>query len=53
MDKREKERIELPTSVLIFLLEGLDRLDRRSIEAIYLRSKTILIAGRSHVIKET
>jgi len=52
-DQRQKERIEVPTSVLIFLLENIDRLDRRSVEAIYLKTKTILIAGRSHVVLES
>ena len=50
-ERRDTKRIELPASVLIYLLEGIDRLDRRSIEAIYLKTKTILIAGRSHVLQ--
>lgn len=49
--QRRVERTRLSMQGLYALLDFVENLDRKDVEAVYLQSKKILMAGRSHVIQ--
>ena len=50
-EKRKKERTRLSMPGLLALLDFIENLERKDVEAVYLQSKKILTAGRSKYVE--